>query len=169
MAEVDMMQTGEARSGRMVHALAAIGCVIAAGAIANAATLPNIPTWHAGLNKPWFNPPNGVFAPVWSVLYAAMAFAFYRILRSAPAMPGRTQAIGLFMAQLAFNAGWSVVFFGLHSLAGGFAVIIVLIALVAATMAAFFRIDAIAGWCFAPYLAWVCFAAVLNAAFWRLN
>ena len=56
--------------------------VIAASMIGNAATMPNIPVWYAGLIKPWFNPPNWIFGPVWTTLYALMIWAFWHILRA---------------------------------------------------------------------------------------
>lgn len=142
--------------------------VATAAAIGSFATTPNIPTWYEGLNKPAFNPPNWIFAPVWSALYLMMAYALYRILRL-PASPARRSAIIAFAGQLALNALWSVVFFALRSPALAFLVIVSLWTLIALTMTRFLALDRIAGWLLAPYLAWVSFAALLNAAVWRLN
>lgn len=149
-------------------ALVALACVAGAAAIGNAATMPNIPTWYAGLAKPSFNPPNWVFAPVWTALYAMMALAFYRVLRL-PASPERRSAIIAFVGQMALNALWSVAFFGLHSPAVGFLVIFGLWSLIVVAMLRFLALDRVAGWLLAPYLLWVSFAAILNAAVWRLN
>jgi tryptophan-rich sensory protein len=149
-------------------AVAALGAVMVAASIGSLATTPNIPIWYEGLTKPAFNPPNWVFAPVWSALYAMMAYAFYRILRLRPS-PARASAIMSYCGQLALNALWSVVFFGLHSPSVGFLVVVSLWVLILLTFLRFLALDRIAGWLFAPYLGWVSFAALLNAAIWRLN
>ncbi|MGN6229115.1 MAG: TspO/MBR family protein [Dyella sp.] len=121
--------------------------------------------WYAGLAKPSFNPPNSVFAPVWSVLYLLMGIAAWRTWRQR----GIDAATGLWLAQLAFNAAWSWLFFGRHLLAVALVEIVVLLALIVATTVAFFRRDRAAGWLMVPYVAWVSFATLLNAALWQLN
>lgn len=121
--------------------------------------------WYAGLAKPSFNPPNSVFAPVWSVLYLLMGIAAWRAWRQR----GIDAATGLWLAQLAFNAAWSWLFFGRHLLAVALVEIVVLLALIVATTVAFFRRDRAAGWLMVPYVAWVSFATLLNAALWQLN
>ena len=150
-------------------AVVAIIPELLAGSAGSFATIPNIPVWYAGLAKPWFNPPNQVFGPAWTLLYLMMAIAFFRILRAAPSQPGRAAAIAVFLVQIALNAAWSWVFFAGHSPAGGLAVIVALWAMIAITIAAFARLDAIAAWCLAPYLAWVGFAGLLNLAIYRMN
>ncbi len=149
--------------------LFAVVPVVAAGVIGNLATLPNIPTWYAGLIKPTFNPPNAVFGPVWTTLYVMMAVAFWRILRLSPRVTGRASAIGWFLTQMLLNALWSVAFFGLHAPLYGLVVIALLIACLFTTLTLFWRIDTLAGILLIPYLAWVLFASVLNAAIWQLN
>lgn len=142
--------------------------VVAASILGQIATMPNIPTWYAGLVKPSFNPPNWIFGPVWTLLYILMAYAFFRILR-APDSAARSRAIVLFLVQMAFNAAWSWAFFGLHSTLGGVVVIVPLLVLIALTIAAFARVDRSASYLLYPYIAWVSFASVLNIAIWRLN
>lgn len=142
--------------------------VVAASILGQIATMPNIPTWYAGLVKPSFNPPNWIFGPVWTLLYILMAYAFFRILR-APDSVARSRAIVLFLVQMAFNAAWSWAFFGLHSTLGGVVVIVPLLVLIALTIAAFARVDRSASYLLYPYIAWVSFASVLNIAIWRLN
>ena len=153
----------------LLTALLALAPVVIASVLGNIATMPNIPGWYAGLAKPSFNPPNWIFGPVWTALYALMALAFYRVLRLLPATPGRSPAIVLFLVQTALNAAWSWAFFAARSPAAGLIVIAALWLSIAATLVAFWRLDRISGACFAPYLAWVSFAAVLNFAIWRLN
>ncbi|HEX5305646.1 MAG TPA: TspO/MBR family protein [Dyella sp.] len=121
--------------------------------------------WYAALAKPSFNPPNSVFAPVWSVLYLLMAIAAWRAWRKG----GHGPAMGLWLAQLVLNAAWSWLFFGRHLLGVALVDIVCLLALIIATTVAFFRRDRAAGWMMVPYIAWVSFATVLNAALWHLN
>ena len=121
--------------------------------------------WYEALSKPSFNPPNWVFAPVWTALFVLMAVAAWRVYRR----DGFGPAIGLWLAQLVFNAAWSPLFFGAHRIALALADIIVLLALIVATTVAFFRHDRIAGALLLPYLAWVAFATVLTFSIFRLN
>ena len=152
-----------------VDALIAALPVIFAGGIGNLATIPNIPTWYAGLARPPLTPPNWVFGPVWTLLYLLMAVALYRVLRLDPGTPGRGRALGVFMAQLTLNAAWSFAFFGAHSPALGLLTITPLLALIATTLVLFRPLDAIAARCLMPYAAWVSFATYLNAGFWWFN
>jgi translocator protein len=142
--------------------------VLAVGWIGSIVTLPKIPTWYASLAKPWFTPPDWVFGPVWTTLYVLMAIAAWRVSRVPRALrPPGTMAI--FVSQLALNAIWSPVFFGLEALRLALAVIISLFAAIVATLVAFGRVDRCAALLMAPYLAWVGYAAVLNAAIDALN
>jgi tryptophan-rich sensory protein len=143
--------------------------VLAASVLGGMFTGPAIPGWYAGLAKPSFNPPNWVFGPVWTLLYAMMAYAFFRILRFSPRVPGRSMAIVSFAGQLILNAAWSGAFFGLQSPAAGLIVIVPLLGLILLTIGLFMRLDRIAGWLLAPYALWVSFAMLLNFALWRLN
>ena len=132
------------------------------------ATTPNVPTWYAGLAKPAFNPPNAVFPVVWGILYTVMAVAAWLVWRTPPSRM-RTIGLSVFAAQLALNAAWSWAFFGAHSPLGGLIVIILLIAAIAWTIAAFWRTSRVAAWLMAPYLGWVSFASLLNASILVLN
>jgi benzodiazapine receptor len=121
--------------------------------------------WHAALAKPAFNPPNALFAPVWTALYVMMAVAAWRVFRR----EGWQAPLWLWLAQLVLNAIWTPLFFGLHRIDLALADIIVLDLLVIATTVAFFRRDRLAGWLLVPYLAWILFATALTFAIWRLN
>jgi tryptophan-rich sensory protein len=120
------------------------------------------------LQKPWFNPPNAVFGPVWTFLYCLMAVAFWRILLL-PRQPGKQLAVGLFLGQLLFTVLWSFAFFASQSPLAGLAVVIPQWFLVVATGVVFWRFDRLAGWLFVPLALWVGFAAVLNFVLWRMN
>lgn len=143
--------------------------VVAASLAGSAVTVPQIPTWYAGLVKPPFNPPNWIFAPVWTALFALMALAVFRILRIPVGTPGRRRALLVYHLQLLLNIGWSFAFFGAHSPIAGLAVIVLLLALILATIAAFKPLDRLAANLLWPYVAWVAFAALLNASILWLN
>jgi tryptophan-rich sensory protein len=140
-------------------------CFSVAG-LGSIATTPSIPNWYAGLAKPSWTPPGWLFGPVWSVLYLSMAVAAWLVWRQGNALVPMI----LFVVQLAFNAAWSWLFFGMHNPGAALIDIVLLWAAIAATtIAAFWRRSLVAGLLFVPYLAWVSFAAVLNFAIWRLN
>ena len=160
------------RSGtltRLLHAIFALVSVVITAIIGTRATIPNIPDWYEGLTKPFFNPPNWVFGPVWTLLYAVLAYSFWRVLgRSGPDRSIRWPVIA-FLVQLFFNALWSVVFFGMHNPALALPVVVALEASVVAMIFAFARIDRLAGALQWPYAFWVAFASLLNLAIVFLN
>ena len=100
--------------------------VVAASIVGQIATYPNLTPWYAGLVKPSFNPPNWVFAPVWTTLYVLMAFAVWRVLRLRRRTAMRRVGLALFFVQLALNAAWPPIFFGLHAPGWAFAEIVAL-------------------------------------------
>ena len=149
-------------------AAVAIAALVTTSIAGQIATYPNLAPWYAGLEKPSFNPPNWVFAPVWTSLYVLMAFAFWRILKQPHSQERRTALI-LFASVLVLNAAWSWMFFAAHSPVLGLINIVPQLAVIAATIMAFGRIDRIAAWCLVPLAAWVAFATLLNFSIWRLN
>jgi tryptophan-rich sensory protein len=149
--------------------LIAVIPVVLVAVSASLVTQPNIPTWYATLQKPGFTPPNWAFPVAWTLLYALMAYALWRILSLPKDRPGRSAAITAFFVQLVLNGLWSFAFFGAHSPSAGVIVILALIAAILATMWAFGRLDRIAALLLAPYLAWVAYATVLNGTIWQLN
>lgn len=158
-----------ARPSRWRMALAAIAPVVVAAVVGSLATAPNIPTYYANLAKPGFTPPNWVFGPAWTLLYAMIAIAFWRVLMVAGPRADKRAAILVFLLQLVFNALWSVVFFGMHMPGAALVVVAALWLSIVATIAVFAPLDRPAAWLLAPYLAWVTFAAALNAGVWLLN
>jgi benzodiazapine receptor len=139
---------------------------LAVGATASLITEPNISNWYAGLVHPGFAPPNGLFAPVWTVLYIAMAVAAWRVWRVTTL---KSIEIAAWMAQLFLNFLWSGIFFGLHQTGIAFVEICLLELMILVTTILFWRRDRIAGLLFLPYLGWTGFAAFLTHAFWMLN
>lgn len=144
-----------------------IVCAVVSSA-GGAVTATSVGTWYQDLTKPAFTPPGGVFPPVWTTLFVLMALAAWRVWRRA-GWTGARVALGLWGVQLAFNLGWSVIFFGLRSPGWASIEIVVLVAAIAATTVAFRRHDGWAAALMLPYLAWVGFAAVLTATIWHLN
>ena len=136
------------------------------GAVAGSITAPAIPSWYAGLVKPPFNPPDTIFAPVWSALYVLMAVSAWRVWLKTGF---KCREMALYAVQLTLNFAWSFIFFGAHALVAALIELVVLLAFIVVTMLSFWRKDRIAGALFVPYAAWVSFAGVLNAALWRLN
>jgi benzodiazapine receptor len=125
-------------------------------------------TWYASLVKPSWNPPNVVFAPVWTVLYVLMAVAAWLVWRAA-GFTGAGFALTLYLVQLLLNALWSYLFFGLHRPDLALLDICALWGLILVVAVLFWRESWGAGALMIPYLAWVAFAAVLNFTLWRLN
>ena len=140
-----------------------------AGLIGSIFTVKAIPTWYAALQKPSFTPPNWLFAPAWGTLYLLMGISAFLIWRKGLDNSQVKRALFIFAIQLALNALWSVVFFGLESPLYGVIVIVALWIAILLTMLKFFKISAVAFWLLLPYLLWVTFAAVLNISVWILN
>jgi benzodiazapine receptor len=153
----------------LLAAIVSIVIALAVGAVGGLATASSVTTWYAGLAKPWFNPPNAVFGPVWTILYVLMALAAWLVWRARPAAGRRRMSLVLYAVQLILNLAWSLIFFGLCQPGLALVEVVGLLAAVLATAAAFWRIDRRAGLLMVPYAAWVAFASVLNFGIWRLN
>jgi benzodiazapine receptor len=141
----------------------------AAGFIGSIFTTPSIPTWYATLQKPAFNPPNWIFAPVWTLLFLLMGISLFLIWQRISGNRAAKQALLVFGAQLVLNIIWSVLFFGLHNPLCAFIEIIVLWIAILATLVSTYRTSRIGGILLIPYILWVSFAAYLNLSLWQLN
>jgi len=149
--------------------LATLAVALAAGGIGALATTRATPTWYQTLKKPSFDPPEWLFGPAWTLLYLLMAVAAWLVWKQGIGAAGVKLALAVFLAQLVLNTLWSILFFGLRSPLAGLVDIIVLWLAILATIVLFFRVSVPAGVMLLPYIAWVSFAAVLNAAILRLN
>jgi benzodiazapine receptor len=156
------------RVPRWLTAIAFVGICFLASGIGQLFTGGEPDGWYSGLRKPDFTPPGWVFGPVWTLLYILMGMAawFVWLRRGNRAV---SVALVLFAIQLALNAAWPGLFFGLQSPRIAFAEIVVLWVAIVLTLSSFFGVSKLSGWLMVPYLAWVTFAAVLNLAIWRLN
>ena len=145
---------------------------LAIGYFSGMATQSSIKTWFPTLMKPSFNPPNWVFAPVWSMLYIMMGIAAGLVWNRMEASKDKElvkKSLIFFAIQLGLNALWSVLFFGLRNPMLALIEIVLLWLMIYETYIKFGKIDKIAGYLFLPYLAWVSFASILNASIWWLN
>ncbi len=140
---------------------------LGAGAIGSLFTTPAISTWYITLNKPSFNPPNFIFAPIWTILYVLMAISLYFVLTSK--VKDKTFAVKLFLAQIALNILWSLLFFGLHNPLLALLDILLLWILIILNIKTFYKISKNASYLLIPYLFWVSFAGVLNLSIVLLN
>jgi benzodiazapine receptor len=140
-----------------------------AGVVGSLFTIRKIPTWYASLKKPSFSPPNWLFGPAWTLLYLLMGIAAYLIWQTGLENTDVRVALVVFAVQLGLNVLWSLVFFGLESPFGALIVIAVLCGAIILTIIRFLPISLTAGLLLVPYIAWVSFATILNAAIYVLN
>lgn len=154
---------------KVIKLIIAIGVFELAGIIGSIFTAPSINTWYALLAKPALSPPNWVFAPVWTILFALMGIAAFLVWRIGWHRRDVKAALVIFAGQLILNTLWSIIFFGLHSPGGALVEIIILWLAILATILAFARISKRAAWLLAPYILWVSFAFYLNYKLWLLN
>lgn len=155
---------------KIIRIATAVTTCMIVGYLSGMVTRASITTWYPTLIKPVFNPPNWVFAPVWSLLYVMMGVAggliWTKLETDEVAVKG---AFKLFIGQLALNAFWSYLFFGLHNPLLALIEVVLLWLLIYETYTKFKVIDRVAGMLLLPYLAWVSFATLLNASIWWLN
>ncbi|MBM3205921.1 tryptophan-rich sensory protein, partial [Candidatus Shapirobacteria bacterium] len=135
----------------------------------SAFTNPSIPTWYATLNKPSFNPPNWLFAPVWTILFILMGISLFLIWKKGLKTKGVKTALSIFSIQLVLNIAWSFFFFKFQSPFWAFIEIIILWFFILLMILKFFKINKAAGFLLIPYLLWVSFASFLNYTIYKLN
>jgi tryptophan-rich sensory protein len=150
-------------------AIALIVCLMV-GYSASVVTRPSVETWYPTLVKPIFNPPNWIFMPMWTLLYILMAVAAGLVWDKIKEQNAEVKkALGFFLIQLTLNAIWSYLFFGLKNPLLALIEIALLWLMIYETYLKFIKINKIAAYLLIPYMAWVAFAAVLNASIWWLN
>jgi tryptophan-rich sensory protein len=155
--------------GDVIRLGISVAACFAAGGLGSVSTFKAIPTWYATLRKPPKTPPNRAFGPVWTTLYVLMGVSVFLVWRGGLASDVARIAFALFWVQLALNALWSYVFFGMKSIGGGVITIVILWFLILATTVASFRVSILAGSLLTPYLVWVTIASYLNIGVWWLN
>lgn len=140
-----------------------------AGIIGAFFTTPAIGSWYATLTKPSFNPPNWIFAPVWTLLFFLMGVALYLIFQEKSKGKNIQTALLVFFQQLALNVLWSALFFGMQNPKLAFVEIIVLWFAILMAIFYFAKISKIAAWLLVPYILWVSFAGYLNYSIWQIS
>ena len=146
-----------------------IGITLLVGSLGGFFTSSAVKGWYAVANKPSFNPPNWIFAPVWTLLYLLMGIALYLVWKSEAAQGIKQMAITIFTIQLLLNFFWSIIFFYAHQPGWAFLEIIALWGMILLTILWFGKISPTAAWLLLPYICWVSFASVLNYSIWKLN
>lgn len=157
---------------KISNSLKLVACIIiseSAGIIGSLFTTPSIDGWYEGIIKPSFNPPNWVFGPVWTTLFALMGCSLYLVWKKGFERKDVRIAVGIFAVQLILNTLWSIIFFGIHNIALALIEIVILWLAIFATIISFAKISRLAAWLLVPYIAWVSFAMYLNYTLWILN
>lgn len=139
------------------------------GSVAGFFTTTGVNGWYATAVKPSFNPPNWIFAPVWTTLYILMGLALFLVWKRGADIKIKQTALVLFAIQLALNFLWSFIFFSLQQTGWALAEIIIMWGAILLTIVWFGKISSAAAWLLVPYICWVSFAMVLNYSIWKLN
>jgi len=132
-------------------------------------TMEGVKTWYLTINRPTWNPPNWVFAPVWTTLYILMGIALFLVWKSDSSAELKKIAIALFIVQLFLNFCWSLIFFKWQQPGWAVVELAALWITILLTIFAFAQVNKTAAWLLVPYISWVSFAGILNYTIWRLN
>lgn len=149
--------------------LISIALPVGVGALSGFFTAAGVTTWYRSIQKPGWNPPDAVFAPVWTLLYVLMGIAFYLVWKNDAGAEQKRRAVIFWAGQLVLNAIWSFLFFKRHDIGFALLEIFLLWLTIVITIFLFARISKAAAWLLVPYISWVSFAAILNYVIWRLN
>jgi len=139
------------------------------GFLGSLATTPKISGWYAGLNKPGFNPPSWVFAPVWGLLFLLMGIASWLVWKEGWRKSEVRVALVFYGIQLVLNVLWSVIFFGMQNPGLALVDMVILLGLIIWTSLKFFGVSKLSGRLMIPYVLWVSFASILNVSIFLLN
>ena len=153
---------------QILKLIVSLAIPLALGAIAGMFTADAVPEWYESLNKPSFSPPNWIFGPAWTLLYILLGISFFLIWKT-QAGPKRSLAMWVYALQLLLNFAWSFIFFYFHYIGLALIEIAILWILIFLMMITFYRIKTLAAYINIPYLLWVTFAGILNAAYYFLN
>jgi len=146
-----------------------IALTLIVGALGGWATALSVKTWYPTLNKPSFNPPNWLFALVWTTLYILIGIAAYLIWVKRDRIVHFPRVAAIYLIQLGLNLGWSFIFFYFHEIGYALMEIIILLILIIVNAVLFYKIDKWAGLIFVPYILWVSFASFLTYSIYILN
>ncbi|ASU33706.1 TspO/MBR family protein [Mucilaginibacter xinganensis] len=164
-----MSTVAEVKKFRLFPFITSLFITLAIGFVASLFTRPQIAGWYSTLNKPSFNPPAWLFAPVWTALYIMIAIAAYLVWQRRDGSVSYKTAATIYAVQLLLNFSWSIVFFGLHGILPAVFVILLMWAAIILNIRWFAKFSKIAAWLLVPYLLWVSFASLLNLSIYLLN
>lgn len=154
---------------KLFRIIISIGFCLVAGFIGSIATQSTVTTWYTTIAKPSFNPPNWLFAPVWTTLYVLMGIATGLVWNKGVYHKWVKTALYHFGFQLLLNMAWSLVFFGLKEIFGALLIVLSLFVLLLFTFKWFKVVNKTAAYLLIPYIFWVGFASILNFSIWQLN
>lgn len=156
--------------GKYLRIIYVVAICLAIGYLSSLVTQSSIDTWYPTIEKPFFNPPNWVFAPVWTLLFIMMGVAGGLVWNKLESNEKEVKkALFFFTAQLLLNALWSYLFFGLNNILLALIEIVLLWLIIYETFVLFKQLDKTAGRLLVPYLAWVGFATILTGSIYFLN
>jgi tryptophan-rich sensory protein len=153
----------------LVYIIISVTLCLVIGFLASTATQSSVNDWYPTLNKPSFNPPNYLFAPIWTVLYVLMGVSAGWVWSKGFYHKWVKTGLYFFGFQLLLNASWSIAFFGFKAPFIALLIIVALLLMILLTIRWFMVVSKLAAYLLVPYLLWVCFATVLNYAIWTLN
>ncbi len=153
----------------LIKLIVSVGIPMSIGGIAGYFTSSSVDGWFTTIVKPSFNPPNWLFAPVWTALYIMMGIAFYIVWISDADKKTKNTAILIYAFQLVANFLWSFIFFYTQQPGWALVDIGLMWILILLTIFQFGKISSAAAWLLVPYICWVSFASILNFAIWKLN
>lgn len=165
----DMQANGTVSKFQVIPFIISIAITLGIGFTASFFTRPEIANWYSTLTKPSFTPPNWAFPVAWTTLYILIGTAAYLVWKCRNNSSAYRTTVGIYIVQLLLNFSWSMVFFGLHQIMGGFIVILLLAVAIVLNIAWFARFSKAAAWLLVPYLLWVGFATALNLSIYVLN
>ncbi len=157
------------RFSDIIELLISLAACFGAGLIGSLFTRAAIPNWYVLLQKPFFTPPNWLFAPVWFLLFVLMGISAFLVWRKGIKVFQVREGLVIFIIQLVLNTLWSYAFFGLKSPLWGLVVIVPLWTAILLTMINFYRVSKTASFLLIPYILWVSYATVLNFSIYLLN
>jgi len=154
---------------KFIKLICSVSVCLLTGFMGSFVSIDSVRTWYADLSRPSFTPPDWTFGVVWPILYVMMGISAFLIWNKGLDKKRVKAALGLFVLQLVLNGLWTPIFFGLHMIAIALVEIVLLWVAILLTIIAFWRISKLSTIFLFPYILWVSFAVVLNAALWYLN
>lgn len=146
-----------------------IAITLGVGVLGSMLTVPSVGTWYTTINKPSFNPPNWLFAPVWTSIFVLIGISAYLVWERRASIAHFPRTVAIYAIQLVLNVMWSFLFFYVHSIGMALFEIIVLLIVIIINARVFYKINKAAGLLFIPYILWVSFATFLTFSIFNLN